>query len=238
MELAKADEVRRAELRHRLASVHEQLDAACVAAGRDRKTVQLVVVTKYFPPSDIRHLAALGVNCIGENKAQELHAKVVQLADLTHLSWHFIGQLQTNKAAQVVRHGACVHSVDRPRLVNALGKAALAHDQKVDCLIQVSLDQQEGRGGCAPKELAGLADQVAEHSGLQLAGLMAVAPKAADPQQAFAQLAQLSTDLRVNHPSATEISAGMSGDFAHAIKHGATLIRIGAAVLGTRPVLG
>ena len=137
-----------AELRARLAAVQGRISEACVAAGRDPAEVTLVAVTKTFPASDVRLLSELGVRDVGENRDQEAAPKAAECADLSPvLTWHFIGQLQTNKAASVVRYAGVVHSVDRLRLVRALGAAARKAGRAVTCLVQVSLDQDEARGG-------------------------------------------------------------------------------------------
>ncbi|MCH6470626.1 YggS family pyridoxal phosphate-dependent enzyme [Sinomonas terrae] len=231
---------RRAELAASLTRVRERIAAASRAAGRD-DAPELIVVTKFHPASDVRALAELGVADVGENRDQEASAKARELADLD-LSWHFIGQLQTNKAKSVVRYADVVHSVDRPALAAALSKAAASEPARegrppLACLIQVNLDEnaEPGRGGALPSEVGGLADLVAASPGLRLAGIMAVAPLGEDPTRAFARLAICAADLRKNHPRATMVSAGMSQDLEQAIAAGATHVRIGTDVLGPRP---
>ncbi|WP_138442951.1 YggS family pyridoxal phosphate-dependent enzyme [Sinomonas susongensis] len=231
---------RRAELRANLARVRERIEAASRAAGRS-SAPQLIVVTKFHPASDVRALAELGVTEVGENRDQEASAKAGELADL-ELSWHFIGQLQTNKAKSVVRYADTVHSVDRPALASALAKAAASEPARegrppLACLIQVNLDQDaaSGRGGALPGEIPGLADLIESSPALRLAGIMAVAPLGEDPARAFARLADCAAGLRNSHPHATMVSAGMSQDLEQAIAAGATHVRIGTDVLGPRP---
>ena len=162
---------RRTELRGRLAGVQERISKACVAAGRDPGEVTLVAVTKTFPASDVRLLSELGVRDVGENRDQEAAPKAAECADLSpELTWHFIGQLQSNKAASVVRYAGVVHSVDRLRLARALGAAARKADRTVTCLVQVSLDQDEARGGVPESEVGVLAGAVAGEEGLVLVG--------------------------------------------------------------------
>ncbi|TWD83496.1 hypothetical protein FB561_4659 [Kribbella amoyensis] len=231
------------ELRDNLRLVRERIQAACTAAGRPADDVTLVAITKTFPISDVRALAALGVRDLGENREQELKAKAPDCQDVT---WHFVGQLQTNKARSVVRHAAVVHSVDRASLVAALSKAAVAEERVVRCLLQVSLasfgprDAATGRarGGVEPEDVAELAAGVAAADGLELGGVMAVAPLGGDPGEAFAGLREVASRLRSEHAGADWISAGMSGDLDAAIRHGATHVRLGRALLGTRPPLG
>src|SRR5689334_23217681 len=167
---------RRAELAANLASVRARIEAACAAADRDPDEVGLVVVTKYFPPSDVRLLADLGVRDVGENKHQEAQAKAAECADLG-LVWHFIGGLQSNKAAAVAAYAGVVESVDRPKLVSGLNRGAGERDAVLDCLVQVSLDPPgaSGRSGADPSDVPRLADAIAAAEHLRLAGVMAVA---------------------------------------------------------------
>ena len=226
---------RRADLSRRLAGVQERISKACVAAGRDPGEVTLVAVTKTFPPSDVRLLFDLGVRDVGENRDQEAAPKAAQCADLApKLTWHFIGQLQTNKAASVVRYAGVVHSVDRLRLVRALGTEARKAGRVITCLVQVSLDQDEARGGVPEPELAGIADAVAAEEGLLLGGVMAMAPLGMPAAEAFAALPRITAAVRAAHPEAVIVSAGMSGDLEEAISAGATHVRIGTALLGGR----
>ncbi|ACY98464.1 MULTISPECIES: YggS family pyridoxal phosphate-dependent enzyme [Thermomonospora] len=227
-------EARRRELAANLDKVRRRIAAACAAAGRDPEQITLIAVTKTFPASDVRLLAGLGVAHVGENRDQEAAPKAAQCADLP-LTWHFVGQLQTNKARSVARYADVVHSVDRSRLVSALSAGALRAGRTLRCLVQVSLEEHaEGRGGAAPERVPELAAQIASAEGLELGGVMAVAPLGADPAPAFERLAQVAAELRAEHPAATIISAGMSGDLEQAIACGATHLRIGTALLGGR----
>ncbi|MFL6159636.1 MAG: YggS family pyridoxal phosphate-dependent enzyme [Marmoricola sp.] len=227
---------RRDELAGNLDAVRVRIEAACAAAGRDPGEVGLVVVTKYFPPSDVRLLADLGVRDVGENKHQEAQAKAADCADLS-LVWHFIGGLQSNKAAAVAAYADVVESVDRPKLVSGLNRGAGERDAVLDCLVQVSLDPPgaSGRSGADPSDVPGLADAIAAAEHLRLAGVMAVAPLGEPARPAFERLAQVAERLRADHPEAATVSAGMSGDLEEAIACGATRLRIGSSVLGPRP---
>jgi pyridoxal phosphate enzyme (YggS family) len=226
-------------LAENLRAVRARVDAAARAAGRDPAGVRLLAVSKTFPAADVRALAGLGQADFGENRAQELLGKAAELGDLP-LRWHFIGQLQRNKAAAVARVGAVVHSVDRLPLATALARAGEAAGTPVEVLLQVDLGGPEGelaaRGGVVPGELPGLADAVAGLPGLRLRGVMAVAPRGVDPAPAFARLAALAERLRADHPGADEISAGMSGDLEQAVAAGATIVRVGTALFGDRPL--
>ena len=233
------DEGRRAEIAANLDRVEARIAAACRAAGRDRAEVTLVAVTKTFPADDVGHLAALGVREVGENRAADAAEKVAACreAGLTDLTWHFVGQVQTNKAALVA--GCCdvVHSVDRARLVTALDKGAAAAGRRLRALVQVDLAGTDGRGGAAPTDVPAIAAAVAEAEHLDLAGVMAVAPLDEDPREAFGRLAEVAEALRREHPGAVVVSAGMSGDLEAAVACGATHLRVGTALLGSRPPL-
>jgi PLP dependent protein len=237
------------ELRQNLKTVQERITAACSAAGRDPSEVTLVVITKFFPPSDVEILADLGVTDIGENKDQEAAAKVADLsADLRErLTVHFVGQLQTNKARSVARYADAVHSVDRPKLVRALDKAVRAAQDAgertsyLPVLLQVDLGEgeQAGRGGAAPADLASLAETVMASDALRLQGLMAVAPLGLDKdgaRAAFDRLMSHSRTIQQVRPDATWVSGGMSSDLELAISAGTTHLRVGTAILGSRPV--
>jgi hypothetical protein len=227
------DSPRREELALRLAAVRERISAACDAAGRAAEEVTLIAVTKTFPASDVRLLSGLGVTDIGENRDAEAAPKAAQCADLD-LVWHFIGQLQTNKAASVARYATFVHSVDRLRLIRSLGAAARQAGRVIQGLIEVSLDADPARGGALADQVPGLAEALAAEPGLVLAGVMAIAPLTMEPAEAFARLLDSVAVVRAVRPAATVISAGMSGDLEAAIAAGATHVRIGTALLGDR----
>jgi PLP dependent protein len=224
------------EIAANLAGVRKRIEAACADAGRDPAGITLVVVTKFFPASDVRLLAELGVTDIGENRHQEAEAKAAECRDLD-LRWHFVGGLQSNKAAAVASYADVVESVDRRKLVRRLNEGARGRSHPVDCLIQVSLDDPgaEGRAGAAPDDVAALADEIEAAGMLRLRGLMAVAPLGVDPHGPYQQLSAIHADFASTRPEATWLSAGMSADLEQAIRAGATHVRIGTAILGSRP---
>lgn len=224
---------RRDELAARLTAVHARIERAKAAAGRSDE-LALVVVTKFFPASDADLLAELGVRAIGENRDQEASAKVAQLTHRDRLAVHFIGQLQSNKARSVASYADVVQSLDRPKVVKALDRAAAAHGRHLDVTVQVGLDGVEGRGGVAPEGVRELADLVASCESLTLRGVMAVAPLDGDARAAFARLRELSEAVRSDHVDAWWISAGMSADLEEAVAEGATHLRVGSAILGSR----
>lgn len=218
-------------LAQRLESVRDGIKTACAASGRPADEITLIVVTKFHPVSTMRELYALGVCDFGENRHQEAERKAEELVDLEKRI-HFIGQLQSNKAAAVRRYADVVHSVDRPGLVAALGKAST---QSLDCFLQLNLTDDPRRGGVVPGDLGALAELAAATPSLRVRGVMAVAPLETDPREAFARVRESSELLRTIIAEATQISAGMSHDYVHAIAEGATHLRIGTAITGERP---
>jgi pyridoxal phosphate enzyme (YggS family) len=245
---------RRHELARRWAELQDRVADACAAAGRDRNEVTVVAITKTFPASDVALLASLGVRDVGENRDQEAAAKAATLRGMgvTGLRWHFVGQLQTNKARSVAGYADVVHSVDRVRLVAALDAGAAGHGRVVDALVQVDLDPEADndenlaasneltarRGGVAPVAAEQVCAAIAATEHLRLSGLMGVAPLGGDPGDAFARLSDVWRALASSYPSLTVLSAGMSDDLEAAVAHGATHLRVGRALLGSRPSLG
>lgn len=239
--------MRHTEIEERLTQVRERIAGACAQAGRDPEQITLVVVTKFFPASDVEHLLDLGVRHIGENKDQEAGAKVAELdpAVREQLSVHFVGQLQSNKAGRVARYADMVQSVDRTKIVRALDRGrGTAMEQgdasaPLEVLVQVDLGEgeQAGRGGALPDQVPALADAVADTEHLRLRGLMAVAPIGLNDggtRAAFDRLADLGARVRDAHPGADLLSAGMSADLELGIASGATHLRVGSAILGSR----
>jgi PLP dependent protein len=234
---------RRSELEKNLAKVRSRIDAACAAAGRDPGEITLIAITKTRPPADVLLLHELGVTDFGENKDQEAAPKAAACAaamagaaGIQPVRWHFVGQLQTNKASSVASYADVVHSVDRVRLVRALGVAARKAGRELTCLVQVDLDTPADpeRGGVPPGRVREVAEAIEAEPGLVLGGVMAIAPLGADPAAAFAPLRSCSHLVRAIRPGAAIISAGMSGDLEAAIGNGATHVRIGTALLGAR----
>jgi PLP dependent protein len=232
---------RLAEIAANRAVVEQRISRACDAVGRRRAELTVVAVTKTFPASDVAHLASLGQRDMGENRHQDAAPKVAECAasGLTDLRWHFVGQLQTNKAAAVAAYCHVVHSVDRVRLVSALERGARESGRVLTCLVQVNLGgtAEAGRGGADPDQVLELSAALAESGSLALGGVMAVAPLDGDADRAFERLHQVAVAVRSAYPEAVMVSAGMSGDLEAAIAHGATHLRVGTALLGSRPPL-
>jgi PLP dependent protein len=246
---AGSDNGRLAELEANLAAVRARMTAACEAAGRRPDELTLIAVTKTFPAPDVILLSRLGIIDIGENRDQEAAPKAAACASAgVTLRWHFVGQLQVNKVASVVEYAAMVHSVDRIRLVEALGRRARQAGRSVHCLVQVSLDDPApdpaaarmlggdpgGRGGAEPAQVSRIAAAIAVEEGLVLAGVMAVAPLGQAARPAYARLREIAETVQAAHPDAQVISAGMSADLADAVAEGATHLRVGTALLGGR----
>ncbi|MEO9138637.1 MAG: YggS family pyridoxal phosphate-dependent enzyme [Jatrophihabitans sp.] len=230
---------RDAELVSALGAVRARIHDACAGVGRDPSSVTLVAVTKTHPASDVATLERLGVLDVGESKDQEARAKIAELAELPEppvdLRWHVVGRVQSNKARSVAGYAYAVHSVDRGKLARALGESAAGRSQgPLEVFVQVSLDGDPERGGVVRDGVAALTDLVAGQAGLILRGVMAVPPIGADPEAAFAQLAQIAASVRLAHPGADSISAGMSADLEAAVRNGATHVRVGSALLGRR----
>lgn len=233
---------RRDELQEGLERTEERIAVACRSAGRAREEVTLIVVTKFFPAVDVASLVDLGVHDIGENRDQEAKTKVRELADLLgpgglRPRLHFIGQAQRNKAGSIAQYADVVHSVDRARLATALDRGAERAGRILDVLVQVDLDPvpDPDRGGTAPADVRALTDAIADLEHLRLRGVMTVAPLGLEPDESFDRLAALADGVRSAHPQAGWISAGMSADLESAVRHGATHLRVGTAILGSRP---
>lgn len=239
----RSEDGRLAEIAANLERVEARVQAACLSAGRGRAEVTVVVVTKTFPVEDVVRLHELGIRDVGENRDGDAAAKVaaVRSAGLTDLRWHFVGQVQRNKATSVATYADVVHSVDRVRLVSALSRGAVAAGRLVDCLVQVDLRDlpvDDGRGGASPADVLSVAAAIDAAEHLTLGGVMTVAPVSGDPSRAFLRLAEIASQLRTTYGRAAVISAGMSDDLEAAVAAGATHLRVGTALLGSRPALG
>ena len=222
-------------LADRLASIDDRIATAARQAGRPAEDITRIAVTKFHPAALVDDLYGLGVRDVGENRVQEVLEKVAEVGDLQDLRWHFVGQLQTNKARAVRRVVSVIHSLDRAKLADALD---VEGEAPLDVLIQVNLTDDPGRGGVAPENLSALAEHAAGCAGLRVRGVMAVAPLDEEPAAAFERLAGHAQTVRRVFPDATWISAGMTGDFEAAVHAGATHLRIGTAITGPRPVRG
>jgi len=213
-----------------LRRILERIQDAAKRAGRLPDSVRLLAVTKTVSPDRIREAIACGVTHIAENRLQEALLKREALASET-VAWHFIGHLQTNKAKKVVENFTCVHSVDRLDLAEALARQG-ANRPPLPVLIEVKLQEEQNKSGVAPGDLPALVSSVKAFQNLELRGLMAIPPPVDDPEQArpyFRRLRMLSEDLGL-----PELSMGMTHDFEVAVEEGATMVRIGTGLFGSR----
>lgn len=217
---------RKDEIAQNLQEVKERIRSAANSVNRDPAEIQLIVVTKTFPISDIEILRELGESNFGENRDQEAGPK----AEMISATWHFQGQIQSNKIKSICQWADVVHSISSEKEILKFAQS----ERKHQLFLQVSLDGQVGRGGANPADLAQLADLVNESNNLELLGLMAVAPLGVEPMKAFADLAKINQGFAGQFPNSKFLSAGMSGDFEAAIKNGATHIRVGSSILGSR----
>jgi PLP dependent protein len=218
-------------------AVRERIDAAARAAGREPATIQLVVVSKTFPPEAVRAVYRLGQRAFGENYVQEALAKMDALGDLGDLEWHLIGPLQSNKARLAARHFAWVHTVDRLAIAERLAAVRAPELPPLNVCVQVNISGEATKSGVDPAEVVALATAVAALPRLNLRGLMGIAAPTADSAQQRAQMHRLGEGLqacRGNGLTMDTLSMGMSGDLEAAIKEGATLVRVGSAIFGER----
>lgn len=218
---------RRSEIAGNLEAVREQITQAADRAGRSANEITLIAVTKTFPASDVEILKDLGVTNFGENRDADAAPKAAGISGI----WHFQGQIQSNKLKSITSWANVLHSLDQIRHFEVIEKIA---PHPLDIFCQVSLDGSEGRGGVSENELFELAQAIEKSETHRLLGLMAVAPLGADPADAFSKLSVIHKAFMADFPKANKLSAGMSGDFKEAIAHGATHIRIGSQILGSR----
>jgi PLP dependent protein len=239
---------RELELTEALAGVRARLAAAAEAAGRNTDEIELLPITKFFPASDVFILRTLGCEDFGESREQEASnkaAEVSNIGDVDPIRWHMVGRIQRNKARSIAGWAYAAHSVDNPRLIEALDRAAgqaLEEGRRAEALriyIQVSLDGDEKRGGLdvgRPELIDQACDAVQSAEGLQFVGLMAIPPLGSDPEPAFARLAAERDRVQRAYSQPLGLSAGMSSDLEIAVKHGSTCVRVGTALLGQRPL--
>ena len=225
--------VRAEEISFNLDSVRNRIAQTAERVGRDHGDITLITVTKTYPSSDVEILHELGISDFAENRDREGAEKSALIPG----RWHFQGQIQSNKISSIALWADVVHSLDDARHLRLLA-GALAESKVISIFIQVCLDPQPGRGGIMAQDLAPLAELALAQPSLRLEGLMAVAPLGEIAESAFSRLARIHSDFRQQFPSSPALSAGMSGDFETAIEHGATHLRIGSSILGSRVDIG
>jgi pyridoxal phosphate enzyme (YggS family) len=218
---------RRSEITSNLQVVRDEISKAVISAGRALDEITLIAVTKTFPASDVEILRDLGVTHFGENRDADAAPKASTVAG----TWHFQGQIQSNKLKSITTWANVIHSLDEIRHFEVIEKSA---PHSLDIFCQVSLDGSEGRGGVSEQKLYELAQAIEKSATHRLQGLMAVAPLGVDPADAFSKLSAIHKAFMADFPKANKLSAGMSGDYKEAIAYGATHIRIGSSILGSR----
>lgn len=225
----------------RLAEIRQRIDAAARSAGRDPSSVRLVAVTKTFPISAVREAFSAGQRDFGENRVQEGLSKIAESADL-EIRWHLLGHLQTNKARKAAQSFAVVQSVDSLELLQKLDRAALETGAAPELLIQIDLARETTKFGVPSAEAPRLFDAAARCERVRVTGLMTLPPLPEVPEDArrwFRQLRTLRDEWAAQGVPAAmlrELSMGMSGDFEVAIQEGATIVRVGTAIFGSRHV--
>jgi pyridoxal phosphate enzyme (YggS family) len=222
--VSRADDVRAG-----IGAVEARITAACARAGRARNDVRLVAVSKTFPASDVDHAIAAGMTDVGENKVQEARDKQPSVSGQTR--WHLIGHLQSNKAKDAVRLFDVIQTVDTVELAEKIARAAASAGKRQEILLQVNIGREEQKSGAAPETVAELARRIGELPSIHVAGLMAIPPagEAEAMRPFFRELRAMRDDLGL-----TELSMGMTDDFEIAIEEGATIVRVGRAIFGSR----
>ena len=224
-------------LAERLFETRAQITQECSRLSRPEPA--LIVVTKNHPVSLAQELFDLGERDFGENRVQEALPKFIefnQAQNRPEVNWHLIGQLQTNKVKQALEFASSLHSLDRQSLLDELIKRTNERTIPLEVFLQVNLTQDPNRGGVTGESLMSFAAQVAEVASLKLSGLMAVASLDGEPSRDFELVARMSEQLTAEHPTANQLSIGMSGDYVEALSFGATHLRIGTAITGNRAI--
>jgi hypothetical protein len=223
------------QIKDNFTAIDKRIEKACEKAQRSKNEITLIAVTKTYPAADVDLLKQVGIKDVGENKDQEASEKFKQVKE--QFNWHFVGQLQSNKAKSVVTYAELIHSVDRLSLAKAIQSSAQKISKTQQILLQIDLDQNStdpNRGGVHPNELLALAQEISAYENLKIMGLMCVNPLGQDPEMGFQRLAQIRQEFLERFPQAKILSAGMSDDFDQALLHHATHLRIGSALLGER----
>jgi pyridoxal phosphate enzyme (YggS family) len=222
-----------------LSALNREIAAAATAAGRDLSSIKLVAVSKTNPASAIRSAYGAGQTAFGENYVQEFRDKHAELSDLP-LEWHFIGHLQSNKAKDVVGKASLIHTIDRLSLAETVNKIAAKKNLLQNALVEVKLGAEAGKFGCAPSDVPELLKRISEFESLRILGLMTIGTLTDDPSVTRAEFKALRELLETANAQGlypaplSELSMGMSGDFAIAIAEGATIIRVGTRIFGKR----
>jgi len=215
------------EIRANVAAVNARIEAACARAGRERGEVTLVAVSKTFPAEAVELAIAAGVTNVGENRVQEARDKKPLVAG--SVLWHLIGHLQSNKAKDAVRVFDVIETVDSADLAGKIAKAAAAIGKRQEVLLQINVGGEEQKSGADPRDAASIAKSIQSMDGLSLRGLMTIPPADGDSRRWFRELRMIRDDLGLK-----ELSMGMSEDYEAAVEEGATIVRVGRAIFGSR----
>jgi pyridoxal phosphate enzyme (YggS family) len=221
---------RREFISNSLQDVRSRIAKAAESVGRDPSQVTLIAVTKTYPVEDVAILRELGQTHFGENRTEEGSEKSLVVPG----TWHYQGQVQSRKLREIAAWADVIHSLDQISHIEKLNRICEESQKKISVFIQISLDGAPDRGGVVEENLAALAEAAEESSALELKGLMCVPPVEYEHALAFAEIAEVHHRFLSNFPTAKSLSAGMSSDFEVAIAHGATHIRVGSQILGSR----
>jgi len=213
-----------------LANVRESITAAAKSAGRDPASIELIAVSKTFAADDIRPVIDAGQRVFGENRVQEAQGKWPELkSQYPGIKLHLIGPLQSNKAKDAVALFDVIHTIDRPKIARAIAEEMAKQNRALELFVQVNTGEEPQKAGIAPKDATAFVDQCRNDWNLQIAGLMCIPPVDEEPAVHFAFLAKLARDIGV-----AKLSMGMSSDYETAIAFGATHVRVGSAIFGSR----
>ncbi len=225
-------------LSENLKKVKENIEKACISSGRDVRDVTLIAVSKTKPVEDIKAVYDCGQRVFGENKVQEMCDKIPKMP--SDISWHLIGHLQHNKVKYIIETAAMIHSVDSLKLANVISKEAVKHGVVMPVLVEVNVAEEESKFGIKPTETESFVREISTLKGINVRGLMTVAPFVSDPEEnraVFRKLKQISVDINLkkfNNIQLDELSMGMTNDYMIAIEEGATMVRVGTAIFGER----
>jgi pyridoxal phosphate enzyme (YggS family) len=219
------------EITNGLAKVKERISLAASKAGRSLDEITLIAVTKTYPVSDVAILHNLGISNFGENRSDEGAEKAAQVSGV----WHFQGQVQSRKLREIAGWASYIHSIDSAEHAEKLSRICTELEKEISIFLQLSLDGAPGRGGVTAAEISALAEQASKLPNINLIGLMCVPPVSYEHQRAFSEISDIHRGFISTFPEAKLLSAGMSSDFEVAIAHGATHLRIGSQILGSRP---
>lgn len=229
------------QIEENIKRIHKEIEEACAKVGRDPAEVRLLAVSKTFPVEALKAAYDAGQYLFGENRVQELNRKILLLP--AEIEWHLIGTLQRNKVKDIVGKTALIHSVDSLSLAQEINKQALKKNLSAKILLQVNVAAEETKHGFAPQEVIKVIEEISKLPGIKIRGLMTIAPFSENPEEVrpvFRQLKMLAEfikKLQLPEVQMKELSMGMSGDFRVAVEEGATLVRIGSRIFGTRNVV-